>query len=132
MIQLLRYVYAIWKSILSRYLLRELLLFKLGILLFKLLLPTNLIMQFKWNTFLLEANESYLFGQIIVRPATIFGAEDRFLNWIAYWNASSFPLPIINNGANLVQPVFVHDVAKAIMHIMRVRNLSILIIIKKN
>lgn len=59
---------------------------------------------------------------IIVRPATIFGHEDRFLNRIAE-TIHALPrniFPLINNGNTLVQPVFAGDVAKAIVQIIYV------------
>eukprot|EP01036_Dinobryon_divergens_P033063 gene33063-42774_t len=56
---------------------------------------------------------------IIVKPATVFGPEDRFLNWIAEWNNRPFFFPLIKNGSTLTQPVYVGDIAKALMGIMR-------------
>jgi len=56
----------------------------------------------------------------IVRPAIMFGPEDKFLNHIAK-NAKMLPnipflggLPLVNNGDALIQPVDVRDVAKAL------------------
>lgn len=52
-------------------------------------------------------------GATIVRPGTIFGEEDRFLNKLASW-------PItwkLNNGKTLVRPVHSLDVAEAILKI---------------
>lgn len=55
---------------------------------------------------------------IIVKPATIFGPEDRFLNWIAQTN-HRFPFfPLLNNGQTLVQPIHSIDVGKALMAIV--------------
>lgn len=52
---------------------------------------------------------------IIVRPADMFGMEDRFLNWIAII-ARKYPyLLTINGGQALKQPVAYHDVAKVIL-----------------
>lgn len=60
-------------------------------------------------------------GAIIVKPSTAFGPEDRFLNWIAD-ACERFPFfPLINEGKTLVQPVYSHDVAKALMKIVYVR-----------
>lgn len=57
-------------------------------------------------------------GAIIVRPATTFGPEDRFLNWIAE-TADRLPfMPILNEGKTLVQPVSSVDVAKGLMAIV--------------
>lgn len=57
----------------------------------------------------------------IVRPATLFGDEDKFLNWFAYM-ACRLPggrrdgwVPMLGKGDQLVQPVFVKDVAEAIV-----------------
>lgn len=54
-------------------------------------------------------------GAIIVKPAHIFGAEDRFLNWIAEACDRLPVFPLINGGRQLVQPVFSNDVGKALM-----------------
>eukprot|EP00501_MAST-03F_sp_TOSAG23-6_P002643 GSMAST32.ASY1.ANO1.2786.1 assembled CDS len=55
----------------------------------------------------------------IVRPATMFGDEDRFLNAyaVAARAAPRFALP--NGGTAKVQPVFCHDVADAIEKMVR-------------
>jgi len=54
---------------------------------------------------------------IIVKAGTVFGAEDRFLNWIAEV-ADRFPfMPILNDGKTLVQPVHSVDIGKALMQI---------------
>lgn len=51
---------------------------------------------------------------IILRPATIFGANDRFFNLFGSW-ARMFPiLPVIGKNASQ-QPIFVGDVAEAVM-----------------
>ena len=57
---------------------------------------------------------------IIVKPATVFGAEDRFLNWIAEASTQLPFFPLINNGSALVQPVYAVDVGKALMNIVYV------------
>jgi uncharacterized protein YbjT (DUF2867 family) len=59
-------------------------------------------------------------GQIIVRPATVFGAEDRFLNWIAEASNRLPIFPLINGGSALVQPVYAYDVGRALMAIVKV------------
>lgn len=58
---------------------------------------------------------------VIVRPATIFGPEDRFLNWIAETMARAPYFPLLNGGSTLVQPVYAVDVGKAIFRIIEVR-----------
>jgi len=58
----------------------------------------------------------------IVRPADIFGDEDRFLNWIAE-NATQLPRSfLIDDGKALAQPVFVKDVAMAVNAILKDEN----------
>lgn len=54
----------------------------------------------------------------IVRPSFIFGPEDRYL--CLYANAATIlpGLPLINNGTPLAEPVYVHDVARAIKNIV--------------
>ena len=55
---------------------------------------------------------------LLLRPATTFGPEDRFLNWIAE-TADRLPfMPILNEGKTLVQPVHAGDVGKALMAIV--------------
>lgn len=55
---------------------------------------------------------------IIVKAATVFGPEDRFLNWIAE-TADRLPfMPILNDGKTLVQPVHSVDIAKALMQLV--------------
>ena len=62
-------------------------------------------------------------GATIVRPATLFGHEDEFLNWYA-WMGERLRMPLIGDvpvfgtegaGAAVLQPVYVGDVATAIM-----------------
>lgn len=58
---------------------------------------------------------------IIVKCATVFGAEDRFLNWIAE-TADRLPfMPILNSGRTLVQPVHSVDIGKALMALAKDR-----------
>jgi len=58
----------------------------------------------------------------IFRPCSIFGAEDRFINRYASW-ASKLPLiPILAGGVQRIQPVFVEDVAQAIVSSINTRD----------
>jgi hypothetical protein len=59
-----------------------------------------------------------------VRPATVFGSEDRFLNWIADATTKLPLFPLINSGCNLVQPVYANDVGKALAELVKVFNSS--------
>jgi NADH dehydrogenase len=54
----------------------------------------------------------------IIRPAPIFGPEDKLLVHIANCAKVLPAVPLIDEGGTLLQPVFVHDVAKAIKNIV--------------
>ncbi len=56
---------------------------------------------------------------IIVKPATVFGSEDKFLNSIADLNTQMPIFPIVNNGDTLTQPVYAIDVGKALFNIVQ-------------
>lgn len=55
---------------------------------------------------------------VIIRPADMFGVEDRFLNWFAQVHAYAPSLCMINGGNARKQPVWVADVAEAIRRIV--------------
>lgn len=65
------------------------------------------------------------FVQIIVRSATVFGPEDRFLNWIGETMSRIPVFPLINDGSALVQPVYAADVGKALFTIVEVWNVVV-------
>ncbi len=52
---------------------------------------------------------------IILRPSVVFGDEDQFLNRFASIAKVSPIIPLIGNGKNLFQPIWVGDVADAIV-----------------
>jgi NADH dehydrogenase len=52
---------------------------------------------------------------IILRPSVIFGAEDDFFNRFATMARFSPVLPLIGGGHTLFQPVYVGDVAQAVL-----------------
>ncbi|KAJ4956984.1 hypothetical protein NE237_013767 [Protea cynaroides] len=55
----------------------------------------------------------------IVRPAVMIGTEDRLLNtWAAFAKNYGF-LPLIGDGSTKIQPVYVADVAAAIMSALK-------------
>lgn len=55
---------------------------------------------------------------IVVRPAIVFGPEDRFLNWIAE-SMERLPIsPLVNGGQTLIQPVYAADVGKGLMELV--------------
>jgi NADH dehydrogenase len=51
----------------------------------------------------------------ILRPSVIFGPEDAFFNRFAAMAAVAPALPLIGGGVNLMQPVYVADVALAVV-----------------
>ena len=51
----------------------------------------------------------------VIRPSIIFGPEDNFFNQFAKMMQTSFVLPLIGNGVTKFQPVYVGDVAEAIL-----------------
>ncbi|HYD30969.1 MAG TPA: complex I NDUFA9 subunit family protein [Azospirillaceae bacterium] len=54
-------------------------------------------------------------GATILRPSVLFGPEDKFFNKFAAMAAVSPALPLIGGGKSRFQPVYVGDVAEAIM-----------------
>lgn len=55
----------------------------------------------------------------LVRPATIYGAEDRFLINIGDYARSLGKIPVVNGGTQKLQPVDVQDVADAIVAVQQ-------------
>jgi NADH dehydrogenase len=51
----------------------------------------------------------------VVRPSVVFGPEDQFFNRLAAMATISPVLPLIGGGETLFQPVFVGDVAEAVV-----------------
>ncbi|MBP6986400.1 MAG: complex I NDUFA9 subunit family protein [Alphaproteobacteria bacterium] len=54
----------------------------------------------------------------VIRPSVIFGAEDQFFNRFAAMSLFSPFLPLIASGKAKLQPVYVGDVAEAIVKIL--------------
>ena len=54
-------------------------------------------------------------GAVIVRPSVVFGPDDDFFNRFGELAMISPVLPLIGGGAGKLQPVFVGDVAKAVV-----------------
>lgn len=52
----------------------------------------------------------------ILRCTTIYGEEDRFLNRLAAMATLTPAVPVVNGGLNLIQPIFVLDVANAVLN----------------
>lgn len=56
-------------------------------------------------------------GATIVRPADVFGEDDKFLTLFATLHERFGKIPLIEGGGARVQPVFVRDLAQAIFKI---------------
>ncbi len=54
-------------------------------------------------------------GATIVRPATLFGPQDRLLNGIGQLAGRLFGVPIVSGGTAALQPAHVSDVADALV-----------------
>ncbi len=57
-------------------------------------------------------------GAVIVRPSVMFGPNDAFLNTLDQVSRVLPALPAFGKGRTRLQPVFVEDVAAAIVHIV--------------
>ena len=53
---------------------------------------------------------------VVIRPSIVFGAGDGFLNRFAAMATMAPALPLIGGGKTRFQPVYVGDVAEAILH----------------
>jgi NADH dehydrogenase (ubiquinone) 1 alpha subcomplex subunit 9 len=53
----------------------------------------------------------------VVRPTQLYGRMDRLLNWFARMQTWYRMVPLVNGGKSLTQPVWVGDVAKAILRV---------------
>ena len=70
-----------------------------------------------------EKNVQDIFKQsVILRPSVIFGPEDRFFNTFASMAQFSPVLPLIGGGKTKFAPVYVGDVAKAIVKTLEIEN----------
>jgi uncharacterized protein YbjT (DUF2867 family) len=63
-----------------------------------------------------EAVKSFYPDATIIRPTVLFGPVDRFLAYYAYMGKHLAGIPMTQGGARQVEPVFVGDVARAILH----------------
>ncbi|KAA0968126.1 complex I NDUFA9 subunit family protein [Aureimonas fodinaquatilis] len=54
----------------------------------------------------------------ILRPSILFGIEDEFFNRFANMARLSPFLPLVGGGKTLFQPVYVHDVARAVAEVV--------------
>ena len=61
-------------------------------------------------------------GSKILRPSVIFGQEDKFFNTFAQIAQFSPMLPLIGGGKTKFAPIYVGDVAKAIVRALEINN----------
>lgn len=62
-----------------------------------------------------EAIRAVFEQAVILRPSVIFGAEDKFFNRFARMAHYAPVLPAVGGGKALLQPVYVDDVARAVL-----------------
>ena len=58
-------------------------------------------------------------GVTILRPSVMFGADDRFFNRFARLAQIMPALPLVGGGRTRLQPVYVDDVAEAVLNVLR-------------
>jgi uncharacterized protein YbjT (DUF2867 family) len=61
-------------------------------------------------------------ASVILRPSIIFGPEDKFFNTFASIAQFSPFLPLIGGGKTKFSPIYVGDVAKAIVKVLELKN----------
>ncbi|MDP9128479.1 MAG: complex I NDUFA9 subunit family protein, partial [Pseudomonadota bacterium] len=66
-----------------------------------------------------EAVHTFFPGAVIIRPSVVFGPEDRFFNLFATLAKFLPALPLIGGGGTKLQPVYVGDVAEAMLLCLR-------------
>ena len=63
-------------------------------------------------------------SSIILRPSLVFGPEDKFFNTFASFAQFSPILPLIGGGKTKFTPIYVGDIAKAIVKTLEINNLE--------
>ena len=61
-------------------------------------------------------------SSVILRPSLIFGPEDKFFNTFASIAQFSPALPLIGGGKTKFSPIYVGDIAKAIVKVLKLNN----------
>ncbi|MBW3616964.1 MAG: complex I NDUFA9 subunit family protein [Proteobacteria bacterium] len=56
---------------------------------------------------------------VVLRPSVVFGSEDQFFNRFANMAANAPALPLIGGGQTRFQPVYVGDVARAVVQALK-------------
>nr|7ARC_P Chain P, kDa [Polytomella sp. Pringsheim 198.80]7ARD_P Chain P, kDa [Polytomella sp. Pringsheim 198.80] len=71
-----------------------------------------------------EAIMKYIPDATIIRPGNVVGIEDYFYNNLIFQLSYTIVAPVINNGANKVQPTYILDVADAVVKILKDKKTS--------
>ena len=66
-----------------------------------------------------QAVQTFFPEATLIRPSIVFGPEDGFFNLFASLALISPVLPLIGGGQTRFQPVYVGDVAEAVIHILQ-------------
>jgi len=61
-------------------------------------------------------------SSVILRPSVVFGPEDKFFNTFASLAQFSPALPLVGGGKTRFAPIYVGDVAKAIVKVLELNN----------
>ena len=61
-------------------------------------------------------------ASVILRPSVVFGPEDKFFNTFASLTQFSPILPIIGGGKTKFSPIYVGDIAKAIIEVLKINH----------
>tara|TARA_Y100000590_G_C15571028_1_gene958602 strand:+ start:1 stop:879 length:879 start_codon:yes stop_codon:yes gene_type:complete len=61
-------------------------------------------------------------SSVILRPSIVFGPEDKFFNMFASIAQFSPMLPLIGGGKTKFSPIYVGDIAKAIVRVLELNN----------
>ena len=69
-----------------------------------------------------QAVRTFYADTTILRPSVVFGAEDNFFNKFSRMADKSPFLPLINGGTTKFQPVYVGDVADAVVAVLEQNN----------
>ncbi len=80
------------------------------------------ISKFNAEKYIQKKSKNFL----IIRPSLIFGPEDNFFNRFAKMILLSPFLPLIMGGKTKFQPVYVEDVCKGIIKIIRLNNFNLI------
>lgn len=87
-------------------------------------LPTSMsiFMRAKWQAE--DALRKHFPKTVIVRPAVLFGHEDRFLNLLGGLGSLPFGYPVVDKGKAERYPVYVGDLASALVRMCQAKDIE--------